>query len=60
MGFSSVKKQIVDDAENRKALFERFKTSQKYAQGDPWTKRTGKDGIERHEFTPVGEGSAYA
>ena len=60
VGFSSVKKQIVDDAENRKALFERFKTSQKYAQGDPWTKRTGKDGIERHEFTPVGEGSAYA
>jgi nitrite reductase (NADH) large subunit len=59
VGFSVVKQQVVDDAENRKALFERFKKSQEYAQGDPWAKRTGKDSIEQHEFTSVGGSSSY-
>jgi nitrite reductase (NADH) large subunit len=58
VGFPSIKQQVVDDGENRKALFERFKKSQKHAQGDPWAKRTGKDGIEQHEFTFVGGGSS--
>jgi len=56
-GFSYVKQSVVENAENRKALFERFKESQKHSQGDPWAKRTGSDGIEQHEFVLV-EGSA--
>jgi len=57
VGFSRVKKRIVEHANNRKALFERFKKSQEHAQGDPWAKRTGNDG--QHEFMTLERSSAH-
>ncbi len=51
VGLSSIKQAIVDDEANRKALYERFKISQKYAQIDPWKERA--EGNEAHEFTPL-------
>jgi len=51
VGLSSIRQAIVDDEANRKALYERFKISQKYAQIDPWKQRA--EGEEAHEFTPL-------
>ncbi len=52
VGLSYVKEKIVDDAENRAALQERFLESQRYAQKDPWAERVSK-GVEKHEFIPL-------
>ncbi|MES9861709.1 MAG: nitrite reductase large subunit NirB [Candidatus Thiodiazotropha sp. LLP2] len=46
-----VKQRVVEDEAGRKALFERFKQSQKPAQIDPWRERA--EGSEGHEFTPL-------
>ncbi len=51
VGFDYVKNAIVDDAEQRKALFERFKYSQQFAQVDPWKERA--EGGESHEFNKI-------
>jgi nitrite reductase (NADH) large subunit len=51
IGYDEVRRQIMDDAEKRKAYFERFVFSQKFAQVDPWSERvSGKD---KHEFRPM-------
>ncbi|WP_157017842.1 nitrite reductase large subunit NirB [Mesorhizobium xinjiangense] len=51
IGYDEVRRQIMDDAEKRKAYFERFVFSQKFAQVDPWSERvSGKD---KHEFKPM-------
>ncbi|MEO2038912.1 MAG: nitrite reductase large subunit NirB, partial [Martelella sp.] len=51
IGYDEVHAQIMDDAEKRKAYFDRFVESQKYAQVDPWSERvSGKD---KHEFKPM-------
>jgi len=54
VGFTYVKESIVDDAEKRKQLAERFKFSQSVtrSQEDPWTERSTK-GVDAHEFTPL-------
>ncbi|MCH8156883.1 MAG: NAD(P)/FAD-dependent oxidoreductase [Nitrospinae bacterium] len=52
-GLSHVKQQIAEDAENRKALFERFTESQKYSQKDPWAECTEDAGFEKREFTSL-------
>ena len=54
VGFSYVKENIVDNAEKRKELAERFKYSQEVtrSQVDPWTERS-INGVEAHEFTPL-------
>ena len=57
VGFSSVKQKIVEDANNRKALFDRFTESQKRAQEDPWAKHTGKD--SQREFVTVERSSVH-
>ncbi len=49
VGLDKVKAQIVDDEENRKALYERFLYSQKFAQNDPWKERAS-EGVASHEF----------
>ena len=49
VGLSHVKEKVVDDSDNRKALFARFLESQKYAQHDPWTERS-TEGVDKHEF----------
>ena len=51
VGLSTIKQSVVDDEAERKALFERFKTSQKYAQIDPWKARA--EGEAAHEYTPL-------
>ena len=49
IGHDKVVAQIVDNPENRKALYERFLYSQKFSQSDPWAERaTG--GVAQHEF----------
>jgi nitrite reductase (NADH) large subunit len=49
MGLAHIQKQIVEDADNRKILYQRFLESQKYAQDDPWAERATK-GVAQHEF----------
>jgi len=51
VGLNHVKQSIVDDPEKRKALYERFKYSQQFAQIDPWKERA--EGTDASEFTPV-------
>ncbi len=51
VGLSSIKAAVVDDVEQRKALYERFKYSQKFAQIDPWKARA--EGEAAHEFMPL-------
>ncbi len=51
IGVEEIRLQIMDDAGKRRAYFERFVFSQKFAQVDPWSERvSGKD---RHEFRPM-------
>jgi len=51
VGLQTIKDAIVDDAENRRALHERFKISQQAAQIDPWKARA--DGDQAHEFQTI-------
>ncbi len=51
VGLTHIKDNIVDNAENRKALAERFIYSQKFMQDDPWEARA--KGAEQHEFTAI-------
>ena len=50
VGLSYVKEKIVDDAENRKALYERFLDSQKNVH-DPWEERAA--GAYKDEYIPI-------
>jgi nitrite reductase (NADH) large subunit len=51
VGIAEIKRQIMEDAEKRKAYFDRFVFSQRFAQVDPWSERvSGKD---KHEFRPM-------
>ena len=57
VGLTYVQEQIVDDADNRKALYERFLLSQSFSQIDPW-KDSYSDPKKRAEFetlTTVGQ-----
>ncbi len=51
IGYDEVRRQIIDDADKRKAYFERFVFSQKFAQVDPWSERVS--GEHKHEFKPM-------
>ena len=51
VGLNHIKQQILDDADNRKSLRERFLHSQKLAQVDPWKARA--EGEQAHEFVPL-------
>jgi nitrite reductase (NADH) large subunit len=46
-----IRRQVLDDLEKRKAYFERFVYSQKFAQVDPWSERVS--GLHKHEFKPM-------
>jgi nitrite reductase (NADH) large subunit len=52
IGLQHVKDALVEDEPRRKALAERFRFSQVFAQVDPWAERA--KGADRHEFTPMG------
>jgi nitrite reductase (NADH) large subunit len=51
VGLAYVKQRVVEDGVGRRALAERFRYSQKFAQIDPWAERA--NGAERHEFVPL-------
>ena len=53
VGIETVKKQVMDDLERRKGLRDRFDTSQKFAQIDPWAERVA--GKDAHEFRPMAD-----
>jgi nitrite reductase (NADH) large subunit len=51
IGLDEIRNQIAGDETRRKAYYERFMFSQKFAQVDPWSERvSGKD---KHEFSPM-------
>lgn len=52
VGLKHVQERVVDDAANRKALFDRFMVSQQTAQIDPWAERAS-EGVDAHEFNPL-------
>ena len=53
VGVAEIRRQIMDDHEKRRGLFDRFVHSQTFAQIDPWSERaSGKD---KHEFRPMAE-----
>ncbi len=51
IGIPEIKKQVMDDQDKRKAYFDRFVYSQKFAQVDPWSERVS--GVDKHEFKPM-------
>jgi len=51
VGLSHIKGCILGDAAQRRALYERFRYGQQFAQIDPWKARA--EGNESHEFTPL-------
>jgi nitrite reductase (NADH) large subunit len=54
VGLNHIQKHIVEDAENRKILAQRFLEAQKHAQIDPWQQRA-TEGVDQHEFTYLKE-----
>ncbi|MEA3274738.1 MAG: nitrite reductase large subunit NirB [Pseudomonadota bacterium] len=48
VGLARIKERLLEDPKERKALYERFKVGQQYAQIDPWKARA--EGAEAHEF----------
>jgi nitrite reductase (NADH) large subunit len=51
IGVAEIRRQVLDDSDRRKAFFDRFVFSQRFAQVDPWSERvSGKD---KHEFRPM-------
>ena len=53
VGLTYIKQEIVEDADKRKAFYDRFIESQKYAQVDPWKKRV--EGFDNNSFIPLAE-----
>src|SRR5690606_24125635 len=51
VGLAFVKAAIVENAESRKALAERFRAAQRHAQVDPW--RVHAEGHAAGEFQPL-------
>ena len=53
VGLEVIRKQIMDDKDRRRALYDRFVFSQKFSQDDPWGQRV--DGKEAYEFAPLAD-----
>jgi nitrite reductase [NAD(P)H] large subunit len=51
IGVAEIRRQVLDDMARRKAFFDRFVFSQKFAQVDPWSERVS--GLHKHEFRPL-------
>src|SRR5262245_19865911 len=54
VGLEQIRKLVVDDLANRKALYDRFAYSQQFAQSDPWAARARR-GVDSNEFKPMAE-----
>ncbi len=50
-GLDYLKRLLVDDAENRRRLYERFLYSQQFWQNDPWAERAA--GTDAHEYAAL-------
>jgi nitrite reductase (NADH) large subunit len=53
VGLDTIRKQIMDDVERRKAHYDRFVYSQSFSQTDPWAERAA--GKDAHEFAPMAD-----
>jgi nitrite reductase (NADH) large subunit len=53
VGIDHVRKRLVEDADNRRALNKRFLYSQTFVQTDPWAERA--QGVDAHEFARLPE-----
>ncbi len=53
VGIDTIRAQVLDDTERRRALYDRFVFSQKFVQTDPWAERA--QGKDRHEFNPMAD-----
>ncbi|KPK52472.1 MAG: nitrite reductase [Thiotrichales bacterium SG8_50] len=53
VGLAYVKSRVVEDEVGRKALAQRFRHSQVFAQVDPWAERA--KGADQHEFIPIAQ-----
>jgi len=53
VGVETIRQQVLEDGERRRALFDRFVLSQKFAQHDPWAERAA--GRDAHEFAPLAD-----
>ena len=53
VGLDTIRQQIMEDGERRRALYDRFILSQKFSQTDPWAERAA--GKDAHEFAPVAD-----
>jgi nitrite reductase (NADH) large subunit len=51
VGLDTIRSQVIEDRERRKALYDRFVYSQRFAQHDPWAERA--QGKDAHEFVPL-------
>ena len=49
VGLEKIQAQVVEDDDNRLALYERFLFAQKFSQNDPWAERAS-GGVDAHEF----------
>lgn len=52
VGLDHIKQNLIEDADNRKTLYERFLASQEALQEDPWSERA-KGTKDTHEFMPL-------
>ena len=52
VGIAYVRTRIVDDAEGRKVLAEKFRHAQSFLQDDPWAERANQ-GVDATEFKPL-------
>ena len=52
VGLHKVREQIVDDGDNRAALYARFLHAQTFAQTDPWAERASGR-VDAHEFSEL-------
>ena len=50
-GLEKIRAAVMDDRDNRRALVQRFKKSQRAVQRDPWAERAA--GRELREFMPL-------
>jgi nitrite reductase (NADH) large subunit len=53
VGIDTIRAQVLEDLERRRALHDRFVHSQKFAQVDPWAERV--EGKDAHEFRPMAD-----
>ncbi len=54
VGMEHIQSRVVEDADSREALSDRFRFSQSIFQVDPWAERARRD-VDAHEFKPLAE-----